>query len=205
MNIAIIDYESGNISSVINSFKLVSEKTNIDIRIKVTSDSKIISNSDKVILPGQGSFKECMGSLLKINNLRESLEDFAIIKAKPLFGICVGMQMFADIGLEDTSESFGLPSTADFMFAIISNDKLEEAGQILVKQLKNRYGDPTVNKKFLVGIDRAKMKLLDLGDESQSDLVDTGKVEEDDDIPLFDKSTKGRMKNKKDFGEFKFE
>ena len=73
MNIAIIDYESGNISSVINSFKLVSEKTNIDIRIKVTSDSKIISNSDKVILPGQGSFKECMGSLLKINNLRESL------------------------------------------------------------------------------------------------------------------------------------
>ena len=108
MNIAIIDYESGNISSVINSFKIVSEKTNIDIRIKVTSDSKIISNSDKVILPGQGSFKECMGSLLKINNLRESLEDFAIIKAKPLFGICVGMQMFADIGLEDKeTKGFG--------------------------------------------------------------------------------------------------
>ena len=108
MNIAIIDYESGNISSVINSFKLVSEKTNIDIRIKVTSDSKIISNSDKVILPGQGSFKECMGSLLKINNLRESLEDFAIIKAKPLLGICVGMQMFADIGLEDKeTKGFG--------------------------------------------------------------------------------------------------
>ena len=75
----------------------------------------------------------------------------------------------------------------------------------MVKQLKNRYGDPTINKKFLVGIDRAKMKLIDLGDESQSDLVDTGKVEDDDDIPLFDKSTKGRMKNKKDFGEFKFE
>ena len=110
-----------------------------------------------------------------------------------------------DVGLEDTSESFGLPATADFMFAIISNDKLEEAGQILVKQLKNRYGDPTVNKKFLVGIDRAKMKLIDLGDESQSDLVDTGKVEDDDDVPLFDKSTKGRMKDKKDFGEFKFE
>jgi len=113
--------------------------------------------------------------------------------------------MSTDVGLEDTSESFGLPATADFMFAIISNDKLEEVNQILVKQLKNRYGDPTINKKFLVGIDRAKMKLIDLGDESQSDLVDTGKVEEDDDIPLFDKSTKGRMKNKKDFGEFKFE
>ena len=91
------------------------------------------------------------------------------------------------------------------MFAIISNDKLEEAGQILIKQLKNRYSDPTTNKKFLIGIDRAKMKLSDLGDESQSGLVDTGKVEDDDDIPLFDKATKGRMKNKKDFGEFKFE
>jgi len=110
-----------------------------------------------------------------------------------------------DVGLEDTSESFGLPATADFMFAIISNDKLEEAGQILIKQLKNRYSDPTTNKKFLIGIDRAKMKLSDLGDESQSGLVDTGKVEDDDDIPLFDKATKGRMKNKKDFGEFKFE
>ena len=99
MNIAIIDYESGNISSVINSFKSVSKKTNSDIKIEVTSDLKKISNSDKVILPGQGSFKECMTSLLKINNLRETLEDFVITKKKPLFGICVGMQMFADVGL----------------------------------------------------------------------------------------------------------
>ena len=110
-----------------------------------------------------------------------------------------------DVGLEDTSESFGLPATADFMFALITNEKLEEAGQILIKQLKNRYSDPTTNKKFLVGIDRAKMKLSDLGDQSQSGLVDTGKEEDDDDTPAFDKATKGRMKNKKDFGEFKFE
>ena len=108
MNIAIIDYESGNISSVINSFKLVSEKTNRDIKIEVTLDLKKISNSDKVILPGQGSFKECMTSLLKINNLRETLEDFAITKKKPLFGICVGMQMFADVGLEEEeTKGFG--------------------------------------------------------------------------------------------------
>jgi len=108
MNIAIIDYESGNISSVINSFKLVSKKTNSDIKIEVTSDLKKISNSDKVILPGQGSFKECMTSLLKINNLRETLEDFAITKKKPLFGICVGMQMFADVGLEEEkTKGFG--------------------------------------------------------------------------------------------------
>ena len=108
MNIAIIDYESGNISSVINSFKSVSKKTNSDIKIEVTSDLKKISNSDKVILPGQGSFKECMTSLLKINNLRETLEDFVINKKKPLFGICVGMQMFADVGLEEEeTKGFG--------------------------------------------------------------------------------------------------
>ena len=108
MNIAIIDYESGNISSVINSFKSVSKKTNSDIKIEVTSDLKKISNSDKVILPGQGSFKECMTSLLKINNLRETLEDFVITKKKPLLGICVGMQMFADVGLEEEeTKGFG--------------------------------------------------------------------------------------------------
>jgi len=108
MNIVIIDYESGNISSVINSFKSVSKKTNSDIKIEVTSDLKKISNSDKVILPGQGSFKECMTSLLKINNLRETLEDFVITKKKPLFGICVGMQMFADVGLEEEeTKGFG--------------------------------------------------------------------------------------------------
>ena len=109
-----------------------------------------------------------------------------------------------DVGLEDTSESFGLPATADFMFALITNENLEEAGQLLIKQLKNRYSDLTTNKKFLVGIDRAKMKLIDLGDESQADLVDTGK-EEKNDTPSFDIATGNRMKSKKDFGEFKFE
>ncbi len=109
-----------------------------------------------------------------------------------------------DVGLEDTSESFGLPATADFMFAIISNENLDEAGQILIKQLKNRYSDLTTNKKFLVGIDRAKMKLIDLGDQSQADIVDTGKEEDKNDTPSFDIATGNRMKSKKDFGEFKF-
>ena len=109
-----------------------------------------------------------------------------------------------DIGLEDTSESFGLPATADFMFAIISNENLDEAGQILIKQLKNRYSDLTTNKKFLVGIDRAKMKLIDLGDQSQANIVDTGKEEDKNDTPSFDVATGNRMKSKKDFGEFKF-
>ena len=110
-----------------------------------------------------------------------------------------------DVGLEDTSESFGLPATADFMFAIISNENLDEAGQILIKQLKNRYSDLTTNKKFLVGIDRAKMKLIDLGDQSQADIVDTGKEEDKYDTPSFDVATGNRMRNKADFGAFSYD
>ena len=83
-----------------------------------------------------------------------------------------------DVGLEDTSESLGLPATADFMFALISSDELNELNQMLVKQLKNRYADPTMNKKFILGVDRAKMKLYDVSQTAQEDLVDTGQDEE---------------------------
>jgi hypothetical protein len=83
-----------------------------------------------------------------------------------------------DIGLEDTSESFGLPATADFMFALISSEELEQLNQMLVKQLKNRYADPTSNKKFIIGVDRAKMKLYDVAQTAQEDLVDNGQEEE---------------------------
>ena len=107
MNIAIIDYESGNINSVVNSFKTVCTKQNIEIKIEVTFDLKTILRSDKIILPGQGSFKDCTESLEKIKGLKDTLNEFAIIKKKPLFGICVGMQMFADIGYEET-ETKGL-------------------------------------------------------------------------------------------------
>ena len=101
MNIAIIDYESGNIRSVINSFKKVCANQNIEINIEVTSSLKTISRSDKIILPGQGSFKNCTESLQKIQGLKDTLNEFVIIKKKPLFGICVGMQMFADNGFEE--------------------------------------------------------------------------------------------------------
>ena len=107
-----------------------------------------------------------------------------------------------DVGLEDTSESFGLPATADLMFAIISTEQMEEVGQILVKQLKNRYNDPTLNRKFVVGIDRAKMRLFDVSQAAQDELVDTGQKE--DDTPLFDVSTGGKFK-KRDFTEFDYE
>ena len=83
-----------------------------------------------------------------------------------------------DIGLEDTSESFGLPATADLMFALISTDELLELNQMLIKQLKNRYADPSYFKKFIIGVDRAKMKLYDVSQIAQSDVVDTGQGEE---------------------------
>ena len=106
-----------------------------------------------------------------------------------------------DVGLEDTSESFGLPATADLMFAIISTEQMEELGQIMVKQLKNRYNDPTVNRKFVIGIDRAKMRLFDVDQAAQDELVDNG---QEDDTPSFDVATNGKFK-KRDFSEFDYE
>ena len=98
MNVTIVDYNSGNISSVINSFKEVSED---QVNIKVTSDLEIIKSSDKVVLPGQGSFKSCIDALKNINGLVDTLNEFVLTNKKPLFGICVGLQMFADVGYEE--------------------------------------------------------------------------------------------------------
>ena len=104
MNVTIVDYKSGNISSVINSFKEVAKDK---VNIEVTSDLDKIKSSDKVVLPGQGSFKSCVDALKKINGLTDTLNEFAIKDKKPLLGICVGLQMFADIGYEET-ETKGL-------------------------------------------------------------------------------------------------
>ena len=86
----------------------------------------------------------------------------------------------SDVDLTDTSESFGLPATADLMFALISTEELEQLGQIMVKQLKNRYNDPTINKRFVVGIDRAKMRLYDCEQSAQKSIVDSGQDFEED-------------------------
>ena len=101
----------------------------------------------------------------------------------------------SDVDITDTSESFGLPATADLMFALISTDELEDLGQIMVKQLKNRYNDPTIHKRFIVGIDRAKMRLYDCEQSAQDDVLDKGKEEEYD----FEE-----RKPKKSFEGFKF-
>ena len=104
MNVTIVDYNSGNISSVINSFTEVAKDK---VNLEVTSDINKIKSSDKVVLPGQGSFKSCIDALNSINGLTDALSEFVRIKKKPLLGICVGLQMFADIGYEET-ETKGL-------------------------------------------------------------------------------------------------
>ncbi len=104
MNVTIVDYSSGNISSVINSFK---EAAQNKVNIEVTADLKKIKSSDKVVLPGQGSFKSCVDALNNITGLTDTLNEFVISNKKPLLGICVGLQMFADIGYEET-ETKGL-------------------------------------------------------------------------------------------------
>jgi glutamine amidotransferase len=104
MNVTIVDYNSGNISSVVNSFKEVAKEK---IKIEISSNLNKIKSSDKIVLPGQGSFKSCVDALNSIDGLIDTLNEFTIINKKPLLGICVGLQMFADVGYEET-ETKGL-------------------------------------------------------------------------------------------------
>jgi archaellum biogenesis ATPase FlaH len=101
----------------------------------------------------------------------------------------------SDVGLEDTSESFGLPATADFMFALITTEELQQLNQIMVKQLKNRYSDPNNNKRFVVGVDRSKMRLYDAEDSAQADITDSGQVKNDAPLNTFGNREKKFNKN----------
>jgi replicative DNA helicase len=112
-----------------------------------------------------------------IKSIAEELRGLAVENSLPIVSATQTTRSgfsSSDPGLEDTSESFGLPATADFMFALVSNEELEALGQILVKQLKNRYGDPNDYKRFVLGIDRAKMRLYDAEPSAQADIVDAG-------------------------------
>ena len=136
-----------------------------------------------------------VNSYMYIKSIAEELRGLAVETNIPIMSATQTTRsgfVSTDVGLEDTSESFGLPATADFMFALISNEELDELNQIAVKQLKNRYNDPTMNKRFVIGIDRAKMRLFDVKPSEQNDLVDTG--QEDFAEPVFDKT---------DFSDFK--
>ena len=133
------------------------------------------------IKPGNG-----VNSYTYIKSIAEELRGLAVEFEVPIVSATQttrGGFVSSDIGLEDTSESFGLPATADFMFALISTEELEQLGQLMVKQLKNRYNDPAANKRFVVGIDRAKMKLYDVENSAQMDIVDSGQTSSVPKIP----------------------
>jgi len=130
-----------------------------------------------------------VNSYTYIKSIAEELRGLAVESDVPIMSATQTTRSgftSSDLGLEDTSESFGLPATADFMFALISNEEMEALNQIAVKQLKNRYNDPTVNKRFILGIDRSKMRLYDVENKEQQDLVDSGQ-----DQAVFDKTDFG--------------
>ena len=122
-----------------------------------------------------------VNSYTYIKAIAEELRGMAVENDIPIFSATQttrGGFVSSDVGLEDTSESFGLPATADFMFALISSEELDDKNQIMVKQLKNRYNDPTVNRKFILGVDRSKMRFYDVEQTAQTDLVDSGQTTE---------------------------
>ena len=141
-----------------------------------------------------------VGSYFYIKAIAEELRGYAVESSVPIVSATQTTRSAytsTDVGLEDTSESFGLPATADLMFALISTEELEDLNQIMIKQLKNRYNDPTINKRFIVGIDRAKMKLYDVEQVAQGDIVDSGQDE-----TIFDKSNFGKRLEKKTYEKF---
>ena len=141
-----------------------------------------------------------VNSYTYIKAIAEELRGLAVEYDIPIFSATQttrGGYISSDVGLEDTSESFGLPATADFMFALISSEELEEKNQIMVKQLKNRYNDPTMNRKFIVGVERSKMRLYDVEQSAQSDLVDSGQES------FTDKDLDNKFKQLGKFSDFK--
>jgi len=147
-----------------------------------------------------------VNSYMYIKSIAEELRGLAVETNVPIMSATQTTRSGfsnSDVGLEDTSESFGLPATADLMFALISNEELDALNQIAVKQLKNRYNDPTMNKRFVVGIDRAKMRLYDIDFNEQTGLADSNQTPDKDDFdtPVFDKSNFGSSRS--DFGGFK--
>lgn len=142
-----------------------------------------------------------VNSYTYIKSIAEELRGLAVETNVPILSATQttrGGYANSDVDLTDTSESFGLPATVDFMFAIMTDDELEKLNQFMVKQLKNRYNDPTINRKFVIGVDRAKMKLYDVEDHAQKNISQSGQVT----ISDRDKSF-GSDKLKKDFSSFK--
>ena len=207
MNISIDDLHELPKQMYDDKIKSIQQKTNGQLIIKEYPTASAHSNHFRGLikeLPIKKSFKPdiifvdylniCASSRFKVSGnvnsymyikaIAEELRGLAVETNVPIMSATQTTRSGfsnSDVGLEDTSESFGLSATADLMFALISNEELEELNQIAVKQLKNRYNDPTVNKRFVIGIDRAKMKLSDVEDSEQSELADSNQRKGADD------------------------
>jgi len=178
---------SGHFKALINELKL---KRNFSADIIFIDYLNICSSSR--FKPGSSA-----NSYTIIKSIAEELRGLAVEQDVPIVSATQttrGGYDNSDVSLTDTSESFGLPATADLMFAIISNEELENMGQLMIKQLKNRYADPTTNKRFMIGVDRPRMKLFDLDESAQQQLTDAN-IE----MPVFD-----RGKTEGNYNDFKF-
>ena len=184
---------SGHFRHLINELKI---KRNFTPDIIYIDYLNICSSSRTKAIGGT------INSYTFIKAIAEELRGLAVEKNVPIVSATQTTRSgfsSSDLGLEDTSESFGLPATADFMFAIINSDEMEQLGQLMVKQLKNRYNDPTLFKRFVIGVDRAKMRLYDVEQTAQDDIVDDGPVMDNTDVGKALNQTFG--KPKKDFSD----
>ena len=166
-----------------------------DLALKKSFRPEIIFIDYLNICTSQRFRNASVNSYTMVKSIAEELRGLAVEFNVPLVSATQTTRSgygSSDVDLTDTSESFGLPATADLMFALISTEELEEQNQIMVKQLKNRYYDPTLNKRFIVGIDRAKMRLYNVEQEAQNNIMDSGQV------------TLSSADTKKKFEEFKF-
>jgi archaellum biogenesis ATPase FlaH len=185
---------SGHFRHLINELKI---KRNFAPDIIYIDYLNICSSSRTKTIGGT------INSYTFIKAIAEELRGLAVEKNVPIVSATQTTRAGfgnSDIGLEDTSESFGLPATADFMFAIINSDEMEQLGQLMVKQLKNRYNDPTLFKRFVIGVDRAKMRLYDVEQTAQDDIVDDGPVMDNTEVGKGLNQAFG-SKHKKDYSD----
>jgi replicative DNA helicase len=181
----------------VNHFRVLLDELNLKKKFK---PDVIIIDYLNICASSRMKHNGNVNSYMYIKAIAEELRSLAVEYAVPIWSATqVNRIGFAstDIGLEDTSESFGLPATADFMFALISTEKLDEMNQIMVKQLKNRYNDTAINRKFIVGINRAKMKLFDVEQTPLADANQEPDTEEDEEYRFTSKF------GKKDFSKFR--
>ena len=179
---------SGHFRALLNELKL---KRTFEPDVIFIDYLNICSSSRMKAMGGS------INSYTYIKAIAEELRGLAVEFNVPIFSATQTTRSGfgnSDVGLEDTSESFGLPATADLMFALISTEELETSGQMMVKQLKNRYNDPTNHKRFVIGVDRSKMRLYD-AEENEQTLMD--------DTPVFDKSASGEKIKSEKFEGFK--